>query len=126
VLRLGAPPADRVKHERWLKAVSTVAAYRERWNIADDRRPLGPGGAPNLPSQRRSDSRPRTANIPARGSVPCPQNRCESCRPGSSCEQTCDTRTVGHDSGDFTACSAHRESRAHPGVTARRVESLLG
>ena len=45
VLRLGAPPADRVKHERWLKAVSTVAAYRERWNIADDRRPLGPGGA---------------------------------------------------------------------------------
>jgi hypothetical protein len=45
VLHLGAPPVDRAKHERWFKAVSTIAAYRERWNIADDRRPLGPGGA---------------------------------------------------------------------------------
>ena len=45
VLRLGAPPVDQARHERWLVAVSTVAAYREHWNIADDRRPLGPGGA---------------------------------------------------------------------------------
>ena len=45
VLRLGAPPVDRAKHERWLEAVSSIAAYRERWNIGDDRRPLGSGGA---------------------------------------------------------------------------------
>jgi hypothetical protein len=45
VLRLGAPPADHVRHERWLELVSTVAAYREHWNIADDHRPLGPVGA---------------------------------------------------------------------------------
>ncbi|GEM_PF-316497 len=44
VLCLGAAPVDRARHERWLKAVSTVAAYRERWNIADDG-PFGPGGA---------------------------------------------------------------------------------
>ncbi|MGO9878781.1 MAG: MobF family relaxase [Acidimicrobiales bacterium] len=45
VLRLGTPPVDRARRERWLEAVSTVAAYRERWNIDDGRRPLGPGGA---------------------------------------------------------------------------------
>jgi len=45
VLRLGAPPADRLRHERWLELVSTVAAYREHWDIADDHRPLGPSGA---------------------------------------------------------------------------------
>ncbi len=45
VLRLGAPPVDRAKQERWLEAVSSIAAYRERWNIGDDRRPLGSGGA---------------------------------------------------------------------------------
>jgi hypothetical protein len=47
VLRLGAPPVDRdrAKLERWLEAVSTVAACQEHWDIADDRRPLGPGGA---------------------------------------------------------------------------------
>ena len=44
-LRLGAPPTDRARHERWLEAVSTVAAYREHWNITDDHRPLGSGGA---------------------------------------------------------------------------------
>jgi conjugative relaxase-like TrwC/TraI family protein len=43
LFRFGAPPIDRAKHERWFEAVSTVAAYRERWNIADDCRPLGPG-----------------------------------------------------------------------------------
>jgi hypothetical protein len=45
VLRLGAPPVDRAKYERWLEAVSSIAAYRERWNIGDDWRPLGSGGA---------------------------------------------------------------------------------
>jgi conjugative relaxase-like TrwC/TraI family protein len=45
VLHLGAPPADRTRHERWLEAVSIVAAYREHWNIADDHRRLGSGGA---------------------------------------------------------------------------------
>jgi hypothetical protein len=45
VLRLGTPPAEWARQERWLEAVSTVAAYREHWNIGDDHRPLGPEGA---------------------------------------------------------------------------------
>jgi hypothetical protein len=45
VLQLGAPPVEHVRHERWLEAISTVAAYREHSDIADDRRPLGPSGA---------------------------------------------------------------------------------
>jgi hypothetical protein len=43
--RLGAPPVDRARHERWLEAVSTVAAYREHRNITDEHRPLGSRGA---------------------------------------------------------------------------------
>jgi hypothetical protein len=33
VKRLGAPPADPVRRERWMRALSTVAAYRDRWHI---------------------------------------------------------------------------------------------
>jgi len=40
--RLGAPPADRARREQWIEAVSTVAAYRDRWSIGEDHRPLGP------------------------------------------------------------------------------------
>ena len=39
--KLGAPPADPTGRERWLRAVSTVAAYRERWSAGADNRPLG-------------------------------------------------------------------------------------
>jgi conjugative relaxase-like TrwC/TraI family protein len=41
IRRLGAPPTDAIARERWIDAVSTVAAYRERWNIANDHRPIG-------------------------------------------------------------------------------------
>ena len=44
VRRLGVPPSDPLARERWIEAVTTVAAYRERWNIGDDRRPLGSKG----------------------------------------------------------------------------------
>ena len=36
VLRLGTPPATPAHRERWLREVSTVAAYRDRWRIAND------------------------------------------------------------------------------------------
>jgi conjugative relaxase-like TrwC/TraI family protein len=45
VRRLGIPPAEPGRRERWLESVSTVAAYRERWGIGSDHRPLGPDGA---------------------------------------------------------------------------------
>jgi hypothetical protein len=37
---LGAPPSAPAKRERWLREVSTVAAYRDLWHI-EDQRPLG-------------------------------------------------------------------------------------
>jgi hypothetical protein len=40
VRSLGDPPSGAVKRERWLREVSTVAAYRDRWNI-EGQRPLG-------------------------------------------------------------------------------------
>jgi len=42
VRRLGTPPADPTKRGAWTRAVSTVAAYRDRWDISTDHRPLGP------------------------------------------------------------------------------------
>jgi hypothetical protein len=36
----GAPPSGPAKRERWLREVSTVAAYRDRWHIEGER-PLG-------------------------------------------------------------------------------------
>jgi hypothetical protein len=39
--QLGARPSDPLAAERWLEAVKTIAAYRERWSIDDDPRPPG-------------------------------------------------------------------------------------
>jgi len=43
--QLGARPCDPLSRGRWLEAVKTIAAYRERWNVGDDPRPLGSRGA---------------------------------------------------------------------------------
>ena len=45
VRRLGTPPTDPVTREAWIQAVSTVAAYRDRWGVDTDHRPLGPESA---------------------------------------------------------------------------------
>lgn len=45
VRRLGNPPSDAGARQAWLRAVSTVAAYRDRWDIGTDHRPLGPESA---------------------------------------------------------------------------------
>jgi conjugative relaxase-like TrwC/TraI family protein len=44
VRRLGIPPTDPRAKERWIEAVTTVVAYRDRWNIDDEHLPLGPKG----------------------------------------------------------------------------------
>jgi hypothetical protein len=36
----GSPPTDPARRDRWLREVSTVAAYRDRWQITG-RRPIG-------------------------------------------------------------------------------------
>ncbi len=38
---LGAPPSDPITRERWMGALSIVAAYRDRWKLGMDHRPLG-------------------------------------------------------------------------------------
>ena len=38
---LGSPPSDPLARQRWIEAVTTVAAYRARWGIDDGYRPLG-------------------------------------------------------------------------------------
>jgi hypothetical protein len=38
---LGAPPSGPAQRERWLREVSTVAAYGDSWHI-EGQRPLGP------------------------------------------------------------------------------------
>ena len=45
VRRVGTPPTDPAAREAWIQAVSTVAAYRDRWGIGSDHRPLGPESA---------------------------------------------------------------------------------
>ncbi|MGH9075121.1 MAG: hypothetical protein ACRDZQ_13540, partial [Acidimicrobiales bacterium] len=44
VHKLGNPPGDPAARDAWLRAAATVAAYRERWGIGQDHRPLGPEG----------------------------------------------------------------------------------
>ena len=44
VRRFGIAPTDPRARERWIEAVTTVVAYRERWNIDDERLPIGPKG----------------------------------------------------------------------------------
>lgn len=41
VRRLGSAPADPTARQGWMQAVCTVAAYRDRWGIGADHRPLG-------------------------------------------------------------------------------------
>jgi conjugative relaxase-like TrwC/TraI family protein len=40
--QLGPAPTDPVARERWMAALSTIAAYRERWGMKMDSRLLGP------------------------------------------------------------------------------------
>ena len=43
VQRLGTPPATPARRERWIKEVSTVASYRDRWHITGQS-PVGKQG----------------------------------------------------------------------------------
>jgi hypothetical protein len=55
--QLGTPPASDRARQEWLRSVSTVAAYRDRWGIKGDPRPLG---APEtVTSKEQYDQRKR-------------------------------------------------------------------
>jgi len=53
--QLGVPPTDPTSRRRWLTAAATVAAYRDRWGMTNDPRPLGgePGASVEQASQHR-------------------------------------------------------------------------
>ena len=34
IQRLGIPPASPARRERWIREVSTIAAYRDRWHLS--------------------------------------------------------------------------------------------
>ncbi|MDN5972967.1 MAG: relaxase domain-containing protein [Bifidobacterium crudilactis] len=57
--KLGAAPKDRKQQVAWWRAACTIAAYRDRYQITDDRHPLGP--APESTRQKIDAARARTA-----------------------------------------------------------------
>jgi hypothetical protein len=54
---LGEPPSDPAAGRLWMRDVSTVAAYRDRWKIADDHLPLGPDSAVTTIEEMRQRTR---------------------------------------------------------------------
>jgi conjugative relaxase-like TrwC/TraI family protein len=62
VSSLGVPPSDPIARERWMQAVTTVAAYRERWNVPVGHVPLGPDNAIEPVEALRDRMRARTAS----------------------------------------------------------------
>jgi conjugative relaxase-like TrwC/TraI family protein len=60
VRTLGGPPSQPAEHYQWMQAVATAAAYRERWRIESDPRPLG---SPTCPSHEQALDRRRIAVV---------------------------------------------------------------
>jgi hypothetical protein len=76
VSSLGVPPTDPIERARWMRAVTTVAAYRERWNIPVGHIPLGPDNAIEPVEALRDRTRARAATklaIRLSGSVAMPR-----------------------------------------------------
>ncbi len=76
VSSLGVPPTDPIARERWMRAVTTVAAYRERWNIPVGHIPLDSGNAIEPVEALRDRMRARAATklaIKLSGSVAIPR-----------------------------------------------------
>jgi hypothetical protein len=59
---LGVPPTDPIARERWMRAVTTVAAYRDRWNIPVDHTALGPDNPVEPVEALRDRTRARAAS----------------------------------------------------------------
>ena len=71
--KLGPPPTDPLARSQWLKAVKVVAAYRDRWDIKDDPRPLGaetPTSTEQAEQRRRAVAAARRAVIVSRSPFP--------------------------------------------------------
>ena len=53
---LGSPPASPARREQWMKEVSTIAAYRDRWHIGEQN-PVGRPGNTISTEQRSQRQR---------------------------------------------------------------------
>jgi hypothetical protein len=76
---LGVPPSDPIARDRWMQAVTTVAAYRERWNIPVDHISLGIDNPLNL--SKRFGTEPAPEPPP---SLPASSARHSPCREKST------------------------------------------
>jgi hypothetical protein len=74
VRRLGEPPSDPTARQQWMRAVSTVAAYRDRWAVADDPLPLASDravtGIEEMRQRTRAEGAVRRAESLSRRSAP--------------------------------------------------------
>jgi conjugative relaxase-like TrwC/TraI family protein len=71
--KLGPPPTDPFARSQWLQAVKVVAAYRDRWDIKDDPRPLGaetPTSTEQTQQRKRALAAARRAVIVSRNPFP--------------------------------------------------------
>jgi hypothetical protein len=86
VRRLGEPPSDPTARQQWMRAVSTVAAYRDRWAVADDPLPLASDravtGIEEMRQRTRAEGAVRRAESLSRRSAPA-TNICEMSPPVS-------------------------------------------
>ncbi|MFS2282061.1 MobF family relaxase [Microbacterium sp. OR21] len=57
--KLGTEPKEKKQHEAWRRAARTIAAYRDRYQVTDNRTPFGP--APESTSQKIDAARARAA-----------------------------------------------------------------
>jgi hypothetical protein len=62
--RLGTPPTSPARQERWMRELSTVAAYRDRWNISGQS-PLGKQGDVSSLEQTGQRQRAKAAAVKA-------------------------------------------------------------
>jgi conjugative relaxase-like TrwC/TraI family protein len=60
VQRLGTPPSEPTRRERWMREVSTVAAYRDRWHITSQRA-IGTDAKPESIEERSQRQRAQAA-----------------------------------------------------------------
>jgi conjugative relaxase-like TrwC/TraI family protein len=74
--RLGPAPVAPGKKEAWLRSLSTVAAFRERWGVSSGSLPLGPGSdvtsVESLVHRRRAEAAVARAIGLANGPAPGP------------------------------------------------------
>jgi conjugative relaxase-like TrwC/TraI family protein len=61
VQRFGRSPVEPAARREWMRCVAVVAAYRERWGIEADPRPLGAPDGASTTEQQRQRARARVA-----------------------------------------------------------------